>query len=151
MKQCSKCKKYKPDDKFFKRAGRECGLRSHCRKCLSEYNRKRNSLPDVKLKASNRQKQYIKQNGEKIKNAKLMTRYGISIEEYKQKLDSQDKKCAICKTNLEMEKRTHLDHDHNTGKIRGILCWNCNGGLGNFSDDIERLKSAINYLKGWIE
>lgn len=151
MKRCSKCEKFKPDYEFPKRANGERGLRSHCRKCISEYDKERNGTPEMKAKMSAYSKQYIVQNVDKVKSAKLLNRYGISLEEFEKKLDSQNRKCAICGVQLDGNKRTHLDHDHATGKIRGILCWNCNGGLGNFSDNVERLQSAINYLKGWKE
>lgn len=57
--------------------------------------------------------------------------------------------CQICSRDLrELELRDiHLDHDHKTGKIRGLLCFNCNAGLGHFKDDISRLKNAIDYLE----
>lgn len=59
-------------------------------------------------------------------------------------LADQDGVCAICgAANPE-----HVDHDHATGYIRGILCFNCNGGLGQFRDSIKYLGKAIDYLKG---
>jgi hypothetical protein len=57
--------------------------------------------------------------------------------------------CAVCFRSFEEldEKQIHIDHDHKTGAIRRLLCFNCNGGLGNFKDSIERLEQAIVYLK----
>jgi hypothetical protein len=52
--------------------------------------------------------------------------------------------CAICKT----APAEHIDHDHSTGKLRGLLCLNCNHGLGKLLDDIATLESAIQYLRG---
>jgi hypothetical protein len=56
---------------------------------------------------------------------------------------SQNGKCAICKD----RPAEHLDHDHATGKLRGLTCFPCNGGLGQFKDNIEYLESAIEYLR----
>jgi hypothetical protein len=74
--------------------------------------------------------------------------YGLSEEDYYLMLDDQDNKCAICKTDRWAGKFDvpNVDHNHDTGKVRGLLCADCNFGLGNFKDSIERLQSAIEYL-----
>lgn len=59
-------------------------------------------------------------------------------------LIEQERRCAIC--NQDIDDVAHLDHDHNTNKVRGMLCRGCNHGLGNFKDSIESLQSAIVYL-----
>lgn len=58
---------------------------------------------------------------------------------------AQDKKCAICSVSIELN--DHVDHDHDTGKIRGILCENCNPGLGQFKDNPILLERAAIYLR----
>jgi hypothetical protein len=64
-------------------------------------------------------------------------------------LEEQDNKCAICKSdNLMHRTKWHVDHCHETGKIRGLLCTLCNVGLGSFKDNKEFLKCAIEYLDG---
>jgi len=73
-------------------------------------------------------------------------RYGISYIEYNNLLIKQDYKCAICKTK-ELNKNLSVDHNHNSGKIRGLLCNGCNTGIGLLKDNINNLESAINYLK----
>jgi hypothetical protein len=73
--------------------------------------------------------------------------YGISSEEYDLLYDEQDGCCAICgKHQSELTKALHVDHDHITGKIRGLLCKNCNILLGAADDDITILLNSINYL-----
>ena len=62
-------------------------------------------------------------------------------------LQKQDQKCKLCKQPFKTTKDTHIDHKHGTKQIRGILCVNCNTGLGKFGDDINTLKRAINYLE----
>jgi hypothetical protein len=74
-------------------------------------------------------------------------KYGISMEEYFKILDSQGNVCAICKKDNRFKKRFHLDHNHETNKVRGILCQTCNVGIGKFQDNIEFLEAAIKYLK----
>ena len=73
--------------------------------------------------------------------------YGITYEEWKLLYESQAGLCAICKRAFNGDKDTHVDHNHVTGKIRGLLCSNCNSGMGLLGDDIPRLEAAISYLK----
>lgn len=75
--------------------------------------------------------------------------YGITQEEYLVLLENQKDSCAICKTKNAGGKNKvwQIDHDHITGKVRGLLCWACNAGLGQFKDNINSLKTAIKYLE----
>lgn len=73
------------------------------------------------------------------------SRYGLSEEEFSIILDKQDNACAICKDKF--EDTPHIDHCHDTGEVRGLLCRGCNHGLGNFRDNEDNLLSAINYLE----
>jgi len=75
----------------------------------------------------------------------LKSKYGLTIEQYDIILESQNGVCKIC--GGANPKRFAVDHDHKTGKIRGLLCSMCNGGLGLFRDNIDFLKKAIEYLK----
>jgi hypothetical protein len=77
-----------------------------------------------------------------------LTQYGISLEQYDAMLLGQGGVCAICgeKEKDKFRKRMSVDHDHATGKVRGILCSHCNHGLGNFRDNILFLQNAITYL-----
>lgn len=76
----------------------------------------------------------------------LKKNYGITSEQYDEILTRQDHKCAICGTFCE---RPFVDHDHSTGRIRGLLCMKCNFGIGNFTENITVLESAIKYLTHW--
>jgi len=80
------------------------------------------------------------------RNNKLKAKYGLSAQDWDDIYDSQLGRCAICLIPL-VESRPHVDHDHISGKVRGILCHTCNPGLGYFKDDVEILQRAINYLK----
>ena len=81
------------------------------------------------------------------KTAYRITKYGISLEEHAKLLTSQNDSCAICKLPFNDARPSHIDHDHKTGKVRGLLCKACNTGLGNFRDNSVYIEKAIAYLK----
>ena len=74
----------------------------------------------------------------------ILRTYGLSSEAYRAMLKRADGTCEICE---DFEDPLVLDHDHDTDFTRGLLCQSCNLGLGHFQDDVERLQSAIIYLK----
>lgn len=80
----------------------------------------------------------------------LLNTYGLSLAEYEEMLTSQNGRCAVCKDPLDIKgakgKGPHVDHDHATGKVRGILCATCNMGIGTMGDSAERLRAAADYL-----
>ena len=75
--------------------------------------------------------------------------YGLSEERYAELLTAQDGRCAICQTDEWGGKHgvPHVDHDHATDEVRGLLCDACNNGLGRFADAPERLRAAAAYLE----
>lgn len=79
----------------------------------------------------------------------LKQKYGITPEQYDERLAAQGGVCAICGDPPEDPRgyRMHVDHCHDTGAVRGILCGPCNRGLGNFGDDVDRLLAAVEYLR----
>lgn len=85
---------------------------------------------------------WLKKNPDKMKNAKLKMRYGITLDEYNQMVKSQRGKCGICAE----KKKLFVDHCHKTKKVRGLLCSQCNHGLGMFKDNVDFLSKAIKYL-----
>lgn len=92
-----------------------------------------------------------KTNRENQINSRLLRKYGISLDEYNKLVIVQNNLCAICKkseTKLFRGKPISLavDHDHKNGKIRGLLCYSCNLGLGLFKDNIDNFKNVIQYL-----
>lgn len=84
-------------------------------------------------------------NRDKLRRYQLKHEYGITPEAYEQLKISQNGACAICKT--VPKAALHVDHNHVTNKIRGLLCVKCNTGLGSFSDDTLRLRLAADYLE----
>lgn len=88
----------------------------------------------------------------KQKNYWLKSKYGITFEELVQMSKRQGQKCAICNKHFTDESRSrgaHVDHDHVTGKVRGLLCGRCNTGLGLLGDNIRTLANAIVYLQDY--
>jgi len=79
------------------------------------------------------------------KRYRLKRIYGLSLEEIDQMLIAQDHKCLICGKVL-TESNRHIDHDHKTGKVRGILCSRCNNGLWPLEDE-KFMKAATEYLR----
>ena len=130
-KVCTKCGVRKERSEYHKDSSRNDGITAYCKEC--------------KLQINNN---WRKNNPEEMKQSQRRTKrklaYGILPHEYDQLLIDQDNKCAICKNNIGYE--AAVDHDHNTGEIRGLLCSSCNKGLGFFKDNIKFLQNAILYL-----
>lgn len=124
MKTCSKCKKEKPVNEFFKNRSNKDGHDCQCKKCHETYAKKH----------------YWKKHLKKTLN--------ITVEDYDKFYRQQKGRCAICGVHQsELNRRLDTDHSHDTGRIRGLLCRRCNLLLGNAKDDITILKKAITYLK----
>lgn len=107
--------------------------------CSIECRNERDRLYVLKFSRS-------KEGVEKARRTLLQKKYGITLEDKEAMIASQGGKCLICTSDLDCFTHSHVDHDHKTGKVRGILCRFCNLGLGAFKDKIDSLKSAINYL-----
>lgn len=129
QKKCSRCKKVKNISEFHNR------FSGYCIICSKEYSR--NYYKNKEKKKKN------KQSARKF----LYRRYKITEEEFNNLLEKQNYVCAICKEKCVTFKNLCIDHDHKTGKVRGLLCLRCNKGLGDFRDNIDLLKNAIIYLK----
>lgn len=137
-KKCPCCGEVKPTTEFTKKKNVEkWGFSSHCKACR---NKKR--------------KEYRLDNPEKynrIKRNQNLKRYGLTFEDQEGMLREQNYKCAICGQEIflfgsSQKLIAHVDHDHKTGKVRGLLCKECNSGLGKFRDNPEYLLSAVSYL-----
>jgi len=77
----------------------------------------------------------------------LMRKYGLTIADYEQMLAEQYGGCAICGRPEPEGGSLHVDHDHETGAVRGLLCFPCNQAIGAFEEDIEFLSAALGYLR----
>jgi hypothetical protein len=154
----------------------ECGEESKCEKCRRraarekwaaanpEKNRKskrdwskRNAAAVVKMKEAWRKANKDRWNttGKAWKKAHpqamriyQLRKYGLTPESFQSLLDSQGGRCAICGTKEfgGPGKRPHVDHDHETNKLRGLLCVKCNAGIGQFQESTKFLLLAVDYL-----
>ena len=97
----------------------------------------------------NRRRNYIENKEANLQYSKaynLKRKFNLTTEEYAQMLEKQGGVCAICGKTC--TRALAVDHDHNTGIVRGLLCNNCNRGLGHMQDDIKILENAVRYLNG---
>lgn len=142
MKTCSRCKISKENNGFHKCSRNKDNLQSWCKLCAQDPNVKADRLkyrnrPEVKQKRS----LYIR-------SWQLKREYNLTLDQYNQMLEQQNYSCLICEREQSIfDKKLSVDHDHKTGKIRGLLCSNCNAMLGHINDDIQKMKRAIKYLE----
>ena len=145
MKICSKCLIEKNKSEFSKARNREDGLQTVCRICAKE------SI--FKWRDKNPEKTYLINKKARHKNDKyrdwtLKKKYGLSFIEYNELLERQNFSCAICNKNQsDCKTLLHVDHCHESGKIRGLLCMNCNTGIGSLKESTDLLQKAIEYIK----
>lgn len=112
----------------------------------SERERKkawRHANPDTVIA---QQRAWKKDNPERYQDLQLK-KYGITWEDYRQILDDQQGVCAICQIECSTGKNLAVDHCHETGEVRGLLCSNCNTAIGKFKDSTKNLQRAIDYLQ----
>jgi len=120
---------------------------------LKQKQREYAARPEVRERRRAQQREYRKKPGAREKRtlaayrSTLKTKYGLSLEDFEAMRTEQQNRCAVCLHELLPGMGTHVDHDHDTGKVRALLCHNCNVGLGLFSDSPEVLKAAIIYLE----
>ena len=99
-----------------------------------------------KEQLNEKQREYHKNNKLKAKNRNLQNNFGLTLDEYNNKLLSQNNVCAIC-GDFDKDRALAVDHNHNTGQIRGLLCKSCNLILGRIKEDVNTLINMIAYLK----
>lgn len=131
---CSGCKLPKPLTDFYARAYGK-GKRGECKQCS-------------KLARATRHQHAKKYNPLQRRSVVLKNKYGITQVDFEKMFAIQGGRCKVCKsTDPGPAGNFAVDHCHDTGKVRGLLCYKCNMGLGSFRDSITILKNAIEYLK----
>lgn len=131
-RRCTKCKKVKTAENFDKNPEARTRLRAWCLDCRKNYQREYNR---------------IHKNGKVLDN-RLRNQFGISLDDYRRLLAKQRNRCAICRSDEPGNgfERFLVDHDHETGLVRGLLCVSCNSGLGHFRDSVKLIEAAGRYL-----
>lgn len=164
MKMCVRCSQYKINSDFRNNSEMKCGLHSYCRSCDREvkitYKKSiKGKLAEKKYASSEKGKKARKRSYDKARRenpnfktyflrSRLKKYYNITVEQFNEMFSNQLECCAICiKHQSEFNRVFAVDHCHVTGKIRGLLCYRCNQGLGNFRDNIALMYKAIEYLK----
>ncbi|MCU1603049.1 MAG: Recombination endonuclease [Frankiales bacterium] len=125
-KRCRDCSAVLPLDGFPRNKNSKDGRHPYCKPCHSQ----RGEETRQRLYGGGR-------------HCHLMLRYGIAAAAVERMIEEQSGLRARCGENPP----EHVDHDHETGEVRGILCFNCNGGLGQFKDRVDILTKAITYLE----
>lgn len=154
--RCKSCKKeYRLKNRNQIRKNYNLGYKLKYKKNIKNYSiknkdiiAKRHKLYNIKNKE--KLKLYRINNKGRVLECKLKRVYNLSLLEYKTMLENQNNQCKICKKVFDNEALNtipHVDHNHITGKIRGLLCHKCNSLLGYSNDNINILDEAIKYLK----
>ncbi len=145
-KRCSKCTLDKNIDEFNKNVCRKDGLSLYCKLCcvIITLECRRRSKEGISY---NRVNDYIVNSPEYHRDAFLRNKYNITLKQYNELHKLQNGKCRICDRSQDtLGKALNVDHDHKTNRVRGLLCNNCNRGLGHFMDDKDILTRALEYL-----
>lgn len=144
-KSCSRCLRDLPVSDFHKRSNRASGLTSWCKTC--DVTRKGTPERQAELR-----KAHYEANREEYLARERQRRVGVTAEEYARMLAEQEGCCGICgreETCLNRRgevRELAVDHDHVTGQVRGLLCHNCNAGIGLLAENVETLMAAVAYL-----
>ena len=141
-KYCSKCKETLPREKFHRQSRSKSGLQDWCISC--RFNHKR-----TEKRAYDKARYHEKK--EDWQGWYYSRHYGIDLHEYKRRLEEQSNVCAICKGTCPTGRRLAVDHCHESGKVRGLLCTKCNSLLGQANSSLTILKEAQLYLERFNE
>lgn len=176
IKKCSRCQEFLARVAFAANKAMRDGLQAYCRECSAKYYAERrmakgftvrpkvdvppghkrcpgcteikaHSEWHIKRSSSDGYATYCKAcRAVQGRAGHLQRKYGLTEERYQEMLEAQVGRCAICL----VARAEHVDHDHETGRVRALLCFNCNAALGQFKDRPDALRRAAAYLEGIV-
>ncbi len=141
LQECVHCHWALPLSEFYERPSSPLGYRTICRKCIYIQTKARPSYQERSVAYA---KQYREDNPRAMRSYYFKYKYGITMNDYDFMYADQKGCCSICGKHKDS---LIVDHDHVTGKVRGLLCYQCNTGIGQFQDDVDILTKAIKYIK----
>ncbi len=148
-KQCRLCKETKPLSDYNRHPNSRYGRQSRCKLCAAQVDKMAYAADPELRKASARTWQAANPDRTMRTRRKYKLKsYGLALDEFESMMNQQGGQCAICRSDVpgRGRKEFSVDHDHKTGKVRGLLCGACNQGLGCFRDVPEFLIAAAYYL-----
>ncbi len=141
-KTCTKCKVEKPLEEFSADHQHRDGKRSHCKECIRKY---RAANPE---KAREYRRRHPEKYRKRVRLGRhLKCRYGLSLEQRNKLLTRQGGKCAVCGKKFDDKRKPHVDHCHDAGHVRGLLCINCNLAEGYFQRDPRNVRRLLAYME----
>jgi hypothetical protein len=159
VKRCKHCGDIKPLDAFYGEKGGRDGKRPECKACTAarrkrwyQENRQREIARVKAWQQANpeRLKAWREKNRDRrlqqLREIHLRNKFSLTVEQYDAILEAQGGMCALCESPPTPGISLHVDHDHGSGEIRGLLCVRCNNALGLFREDPDVLKRAVRYV-----
>jgi len=141
MKTCTKCNEARVISQFWRDRRSRDGRAARCKTCRSAGHKARRRANPDKERERNRRRYQANKTRERERHT--LRKYGVSLADYDAMLVAQNGACAVCKSPA--SKTLDIDHDHASGRVRGLLCTSCNRMIGHAGDDAERLLAAATY------
>ena len=133
-RRCARCGVTKMLTEFYRNRKAPDGRTSYCTRCSGEAKKEWRTANPAKARA--------------VARATHLKQYDMTPLEYEERLNEQQGACLLCGKPPTESRPLVVDHDHATGRVRGLLCHLCNLALGGFADDPNRLEQAARYLRG---